>query len=380
MRIRALVFCLLLPYVVCLGEVMPSYAATTRESGSVAKFREAIRGSEDIPPDFCGNPAGYSKDQDDLESAVFKAAERVILEALNEDVPDSGGAGGRVTAVLKQLEEISASADAHWPKYDRFSAGALNLGDAMVVEVSFRSRARVFAFGIRSGLQPSQPKKQWQELYLDSSRHLNNAQSWISIYSLHSNSPDHPRFLIRYGYGGCAGSTGVTYAGYEWDPRNISSPDDIIKQRGAFGLDDKVKGFPQIGKLQTKGPVVALPFCWFSAIDTWDNPSLCAVDKYDLSGETVHFISRTYNRPDLLPIARVIQFAQKHDYRAVRAYCGSSAVARNLVREIPPFVFAGELEVKRVGKNKEKVGFEDSYRFTVERVGGRWLVTSFAPN
>ena len=86
---------------------------------------------------------------------------------------------------------------------------------------------------------------------------------------------------------------------------------------GSFGLDDKVPGFPQIGKLQTDGPLIIPPYCWFSSIDTWDNPSLCAVDTYDLSRDSVRFRSRTYNRPDLVPIAKAIEYAQQRGYRAV---------------------------------------------------------------
>src|ERR1017187_3212938 len=80
----------------------------------------------------------------------------------------------------------------------------------------------------------------------------------------------------------------------------------IIKQAGALGLDDKVPGFAQIGEFRTVGSSITLPYCWFSPIDTWDNPSLCAVDSYDLSGDRVRFRSHTYNRPDLVPVAKAL--------------------------------------------------------------------------
>ncbi len=118
----------------------------------------------------------------------------------------------------------------------------------------------------------------------------------------------------------------------------------------------------------------------FAAIDTWNNPSLCAVDTYDISGDRVQFAGRLVNRPDLLPVAKAIEHAQAHDYPAVRSYCASAAVARRLVRSVPPFVSAADgLTVTRAGRGRERVdiGDDDVVRFTVERRGERWLVTAF---
>jgi hypothetical protein len=128
-----------------------------------------------------------------------------------------------------------------------------------------------------------------------------------------------------------------------------------------------------IGLFRTEGSLVTLPYCWYSAIDTWDNPSLCAVDTYDISGDAVRFRSRTYNRPDLLPIAKAIEYARERDYPAVLAYCTSGDVARRLVRDIPPRFFAGVLQVTRTANGKEHIEME-SYRFDVEKRADRWLV------
>ena len=86
------------------------------------------------------------------------------------------------------------------------------------------------------------------------------------------------RFLAKFGHVGCAGSTGVAYDAREWNPGRFGGLARIIKQSGAFGLEDKVPGFPQIGELKTDGVRVTLLYCWFSPIDTWDNPILCPVD------------------------------------------------------------------------------------------------------
>jgi hypothetical protein len=141
-----------------------------------------------------------------------------------------------------------------------------------------------------------------------------------------------------------------------------------------------VPGFEQIGKLQTEGPLITLPYCWFSAIDTWDNPSLCAVDTYDLSRTDVKFHSRTVNRPDLLPVAKAIEYAQLREYGPALSYCASAEIARKLAHELPPFIFAGDLQVTRIGRAKERVVMGDppAYRFVVAERAGRWLVVAFS--
>lgn len=42
-----------------------------------------------------------------------------------------------------------------------------------------------------------------------------------------------------------------------------------------------------MGDLKTNGSAIMLPYCWSSPIDTWDNPSLCAADSYDISATPV---------------------------------------------------------------------------------------------
>jgi hypothetical protein len=166
--------------------------------------------------------------------------------------------------------------------------------------------------------------------------------------------------------------------------------EEIIKLEGAQSQDEPVDehippdkiavdSFPPTGKLQTEGVRIKLPYCWFTAIDTWDNPSLCAVNTYDLSGDRVQFAGSVVNRPDLLPVAKAIEYAQSHDYTAVRAWCGSDEVAQDLIRDIPPFVFADELRVERINDSRESVefGLQTTYSFEVAKTGDRWLVVSF---
>ena len=110
-----------------------------------------------------------------------------------------------------------------------------------------------------------------------------------------------------------------------------------------------------------------------------DNPSLCAVDTYDLAGNSVKFRARVYNRPDLLPVAKAIEYAERRDYRALLGYCASIEIARIMVRDFPPYVFADNLRVTRTGSGRERIelGYSPTYRFDVEKRAGRWLLVAF---
>ena len=104
------------------------------------------------------------------------------------------------------------------------------------------------------------------------------------------------------------------------------------------------------------------------------------MDSYDISGDRVRFAGAVFNRPDLVPVAKVIQYAEARDYPAVLAYCGSAEVARLLLRDIPVFIYADDLHVTRTGATKERVelGSLRSFRFDIEKKRGRWLVTAFS--
>jgi len=204
-------------------------------------------------------------------------------------------------------------------------------------------------------------------------------ESFVDLYPVNRGPSGRARFLARVTGVGCAGPIGIAYDAREWDPRGIGSLSEIIQQGGAFGLDDRVPGFAWIGKLQTQGPLITLPYCSFSGIDTWDNPSLCAVDTYDVAADEVRFESRRYNRPELVPIAKAIEHAGRRDYPAVLGYCASNEVAHQLMRSIPQGVFADDLRVtlKRRGVKHVELGYAPTLRFDVEKRGGRWLVTAF---
>jgi hypothetical protein len=183
--------------------------------------------------------------------------------------------------------------------------------------MGIRWHERFFVFSIFEGAT-GKAHAMWSEIGSDEEglAHPEVARSYLSLFPLHRGPSGNAHFLAKFGYIGCAGSTGVAYDAREWNPKRIAGPVQITKQSGAFGLDDKVPGFPQIGELKTEGVRVTLPYCWFSHIDTWDNPSLCAVDTCDLSGDNAKFISRVHNRPDLLPVGKAIEYTgRQHDPR-----------------------------------------------------------------
>jgi hypothetical protein len=133
-----------------------------------------------------------------------------------------------------------------------------------------------------------------------------------------------------------------------------------------------------VGKLGTTGKTIQLPYCFFSAVDTWDNPTLCAADSFDLSGDDPRFIGRIYNSPDLVVVNNAIQHAQARDYLALRGYCAFDAVARKLVREMPPYLFAEALETHKANPTREKVVFnEGAVYFNLVKRQGEWRLESF---
>lgn len=363
--------------------VAPSAAAAAVRFDPDEDFGKRLRLLSDLAPDPCGPPFPITAhlESEDHESRLFDDASELVAANLNQQagsVPDAPGA--RARRVLEGLRSRSATVNANWPEENRLQYRILELGPLLLVQISVRTYAsfRAFALTDSSGSQ-----RRWQEVGSDGKTELQRySRLSLELYPLYSGSAGRVRFLGQFLISGCAGSYGVEYDAWEWSSRESSSLDQIISQSGVLGLDGRVPGFEWIGKLKTEGPRITLPYCWFSAIDSWDNPSLCAVDTYDLSGPQVRFQSRQVNRPDLLPIAKAVEYAQRHDYLAVRAYCDSDAVAQRLLREIPPVLFGdGELKIRRLGKHRERVDLGDdepAYRFDVTERGGEWVVTGFA--
>jgi hypothetical protein len=353
------------------------------------KISKLLQRLTSAPPDTCGGPWAENLDPDQSERSLLEEASNLVLRQLNLGGPELAAASEHATEALDKIKTQSESINATWPQESRFHYELLSIPPALVLKVGIGTHERYFVFGVPAKDDTGKPNRQWQRVGEDDLE-LDRPvpRNWINIYPLHRGPSGIVRFLASIGFTGCAGSSGLLYDAREWDPNDVVGSSQIIKQEGAMGMDEAFNGgvpnrkepFAPIGKLDTKGSIIALPYCWFSAIDTWDDPSMCALDTYDLSGDTVKFRSRTYNRPDLLPVAKAIEYAESRDFPAVKGYCASDDVAREIVRVIPPFYFAGDIQVIRERPGRERVTMDSSSdEFEIEKREGRWMVIKFTP-
>lgn len=343
----------------------------------LAEIRRSLQDFTEFSPDPCGPPYGSEKDwhSAQIEDPLFEKVAESVVANLNAGTATPQD---RASEALRNVEHLSAEVNAAWPDENRFHFRVLDLDAILVVEMSIRTHERFFVFGIPQTFGDKQNDSWRQISVIQDDPQPEVPGISLGLYPIHRGPSGSPRFLVRAIMSGCAGSLGVIYDAREWSPDGYGHAEQIIDLKGSLGLDDKVRGFPQIGELRTGGSTIDLPYCWFSSIDTWDNPSLCAVDRYDLSGDAIRFVSRRVNRPDLLPIAKAVEYANKRDFGAVRGYCASDPVARRLVESAPGELFEVEVKVKRLSAGRELVYDESgNYRFIVERRVGRWLITGF---
>lgn len=371
----------LLAVLFTLSGAKQCFCAPAQQFGSPEEFQKLLQELATYSPDPCGPPHREEKNwhSADDQARLFQQAVDIVTKGLNATVDDPGAPRDRAAEALQKLEQMSAGINASWPEKNRFHFQILELPPALVLKMTIRTYEMYFVLGmVKESFGKSNSVWRMVGTGEVSVKH-DSPQTWLDLYPLRRGPSGNARFLARFDLSGCAGSTGVLYDAEEWN-NGSASTQQIIKQAGALGMDDKVPGFEQIGKLQTEGSLITLPYCWFSPIDSWDNPSMCAVDTYDVSGDSVRFRTRDYNRPDLLPIAKAIEYAEQRDYLAVLGYCSSADVARKLVRQVPPLVLAEDLRMTRTGNGKEHVEFGPSpaYNFDVEERAGRWRVVAFS--
>jgi hypothetical protein len=359
-----------------------AFSASPQSNDPESILTELLSAAAELSPGACDPPYGPEADAQarPLEIRVFDAAAAMITTALNAEGQSPRPPSDRATELLRRLEAVSARVNSAWPEESRFHFEVLDVPPALVVKASIRTSQRFFVFGIPEEDSNGNRNERW--VLAGSDERQEAPVSVLDLFPVHRGPSGRARFLAKFIRSGCAGTFAVTYDVREWVPGGMGALDQIVKQVGTFGVHvkpDDVPGFPEIGTLQTEGAVISLPYCWYSRIDTWDNPSLCAVDTYDLSRDAVRFESRTYNRPDLVPIAKAIEHAMRHDYPAVLGYCASGEIARRLVRDMARDFFAEDLRVTHPRPNVEHVefGFEAPYSFDVEKRGGRWMVTAF---
>jgi hypothetical protein len=348
-----------------------------------------------VAPPLTFNPCAPSDSPDSADKVVshiqyslIEQAAGIVNQTLNAATDGPETPQERATAVLKQMEQLNKALNPSWPEENRFHFQMLDLPPVLVVKMSIGTHARFFVFGMPEQT-PGQADRLWQQVGSDDiSLQHESARSWLDLYPLHRGPSGRARFLARIGFTGCAGNSGVLYQAFEWDPSDGGDLAQIIDQAGAVdGAFDGDAHSPNahlaaMEMLRTEGPVITLPYCLSSSADSPGNTSLCAADAYDLSRDDISFLSRAYNRPDLVPIAKAIEYAQKRDYQAVLGYCASSDVARRIVRYVPLSLFSGDLRVIRTGPGKERIEMGDSpaYSFDVEERGGRWQLVAFGPD
>jgi hypothetical protein len=351
-------------------KVMAADSAPPTAAGLLQKMASEV--SDDCAPDAVPSVAS-GVEVSDLQRQLFDAVKAEIADRLNAPAPSpSANAGARATSALRDIEQWSVKYNKSWPDEDRFHFKVLELPPAVLIEMSYRSHATLVLFGSfnLNKNETVEPGTKWREVdFADPG----SPPSEIALFPLHRGPTGHPRFMAQVWNSGCAGSLGEDYYGYEWNPDQGQSSNEIIKIEGAQGLDDSAS--THVGTLSTAGNTIQLPYCFFSALDTWDNPTLCAADSFDLSGDDPAFIGRIYNSPDLVTVAKAIEYAEVHDYVALRGYCASDSVAKLLVRKIPPYLFADTLDTVKAGPMHETVTIADGdFRFDLIKRQGRWLV------
>jgi hypothetical protein len=383
MRTRIFVFLAVSFVLFALAKPDAGVGANEQEIDPQRDFRERLERLAKLPPDACLASARWEKgwNPEDTEYNLFSRGADIIVQELNAPSANHKSAKEGASDALSRLEGFSGKINAEWPEDNRFHYEVLDVPPILVVKMTVRTSATYFAFAVPEQDASGKANLRWQEVGSDDmSLQQDSPRSLVELFPLQRGPSGNARFLARMEPFGCAGSTGIVYDGREWDPEGIGGLSQIISQTGSLGLDDQVAGFEWVGHLQTEGQLVTLPYCWFSAIDTWDNPSLCAADTYDLSGDDVRFQSRVFNRPDLVPIAKVIEYAQHRDYGAVEAYCSSRRLAFDLVQNFPAQFFADDLRITKTGSGRERVEMGDDpiYRFDVEEHARGWVVSNFA--
>ena len=234
------------------------------------EFKRSLQELANFSPDPCGPPYGQESNWHSAhaESFVFQQASDIVNQGLNANPASAGSPRDRAAEITKTLEKLSAEITAAWPEKNRLHFEILDLPPALVVKMSVRAHETFSVFGIPEEVSGSS-NHAWH--YVGSgegtSEH-NEPQSWLVLYPLHRGPSGNARFLAKSTLAGCAGSVGVAYDAREWNPQGTGDLEQIIEQSGALGLDGQVPGFPRIGELRTAGPLVTLPYCWFSAIDT----------------------------------------------------------------------------------------------------------------
>lgn len=332
----------------------------------------------------CGAESGIDYDVVQNGRKVFAAVVDRVARAMNSAKADGNSPQDEARAFLVQVEQLSANINSAWPKENRFHFLILDISPIVVVKMNLGSNQTFYVFAKHEN-DSFLPSRIWHEAGSDD-LWLDREPMWteMDVHSVPRGPSGNARFISSTAFSGCMGSSGLEYDMREWDPE-FGELNQVLKQDGAMGMDEAANGqgptrkdpFAPIGKFEIRGAQLNLPYCWFSPIDWWDNPSLCALDTYDASGDEIRFRSRAYNRPELVPIAKALGFAEQHDYPATRAYCASDSVARQFFNDPPGIESTENPKVTQLADGKLRVQFVNSSSFVVVKRADRWVIESF---
>jgi len=333
------------------------------------------------PSDPCDG--SWDAESGKLEEQLLLATDERIRSALNTDLTYDG-APQRARAVLTELASRIGRPGVSTGKAALFESDVLALEPMVVVKLRVRTHDAFVAYALTEETWP----KKHTEWHAVASSLYDDPVPWtqIEVRPLKAGPAAHTRFLAVIHFGGCAGSSGIRYRGYQWDPETgVDMADSILELDGAVGMDPqpgsvtKKNPFPTIGTLGTSGSRITLPYCIWSGMDWWDNPSLCLVDTFDMGGDMPRFVSRRYNRPELVPIAKAIEYTKKHELPELRAFCASNEVAERLLaqgRLGGPG--ASDPEVTVLAPGRKRVHMEEGGTFLLVLRGQRWLITGYS--
>jgi hypothetical protein len=355
-------------------------AAQSQRPPEPPTFERLLRKAAASPPGPCDWQRPDLTDWSNVEFRIFDEADKAVVARLNErPIALPAGAPARATEALQDLQRQSGEINRSWPEENRFQFEVMDVPPGLLVKMTFRNWQTFSYFAIPKRDGFGKPSSSWKaNTAFDDHRSTDvGGQVWLELFPLARGPAKRARFLAEFVTTGCNGMSGaISYYAHEWDPEGFGNIRELIKLEGSIGIADPNSEF------SAEGTPIHLRYCWFSAIDTWDNPSLCATESYDLSEDDVRFVGSEYDRPDLVALAKAIQYSESRDYPATLAYCGSADVAQQMVRDLPPSIGMPAFDsdpndpVKRISGTREVVDF-GTFHFEVEKRGERWLVVSF---
>ena len=333
------------------------------------RFGQLARRLAGLQPDDCEAPRATDLGSEEIyriEDKLFAAAADVVLQSLNEDPERSLQAAQEA---LDQLKRIGNRENNGWPEKSRFRFSLFTLPLALAVTLDIRDQASVAFFGV------PQADHSWKLIDMLSGtwpRSLHVPREDIELSPLWQGPSKKARFLAVFVGSGCAAPGGEKFTAYQWDPAWVGTLTPVLRRDST---DSDSDGYSQ----QLSGPVIKIPYCTPTVVDSSLWPQLCSVDTFDLSGDVVKFVGSETNRPDLQVIARVIEYAQKRDLQAVQAYCLTARIARQMTRLMPSQLYFAGQEWKQREPEHEVIEFSDGWviDFTLDKHEGRWFVSDF---